>query len=468
MVQASSATGQARCGQRLREHLVSQLVCLGRHTVTGLLCTEGRQFEDWSADYRLYSRNRIDTDVLFSTVRRGVEQFLSKRAPLVVAMDDSLLRKRGRKVTGTGWRRDPLSPPFGVNFVWGQRVVQLSAALPLDRRGAVRMIPIDFVQAPTAVRPRPKAPPAAWAQYESQRRQMNINVQALRRIEHLQRDRCCSDRPLWLTVDGRFTNSTLLRGLPDEVTLIGRIRGDAKLYRLPQQTCRASGGRPRCYGDPLPTPEQIRQDPTFRWQKVQAFAAGKVHEFRIKTVRQVRWRAAGSQQTLRLIVIAPLAYRLTKQSKLLYRRPAYLICNRPEENLQRVLQAYLWRWDIEVNLRDQKTLLGVGQAQVRHRSSVQNVPATAVAAYAMLLLAAARAFGPNGFPDALPLPAWRKKDKPRRASTMQLINQLRWELWAPSIKREPLFHFPNRSTPSQKPQKLPPSLASSLFYGAVG
>lgn len=406
--------------------------------------------------------------MLFSTVRKGVEAFLSKDAPLVVAMDDSLLRKRGRKVAGSGWRRDPLSPPFGVNFVWGQRVVQLSAALPLDGLGSVRMIPIDFTQAPTAIRPRPKAPPAAWAQYESQRRQMNINLQALRRIEHLQRDRCRSDRPLWLTVDGRFTNGTLLRGLPDDVTLIGRIRGDAKLYRLPQQTCRASGGRPRCYGDPLPTPEQIRQDQTIPWQKVPAFAAGKVHEFRIKTVRQVRWRAAGGHQTFGLMVIAPLAYRLTKQSRLLYRRPAYLICNRPEESLRQVLQAYLWRWDIEVNLRDQKTLLGVGQAQVRHRTSVQSVPATAVAAYAMLLLAAARAFGPDGIPDALPLPAWRKQDKPRRASTTQLINQLRWELWGQSIKSEYLPHFSNPLPSSHKPQKPPPSLASSLFYGAVG
>jgi len=464
----SSATGQARCGRRLRWHLLSQLVCLGRHTVTGLLCTEGRQFEDWSADYRLYSRDRIDTDTLFATVREGVEGFLSRRRPLVVAMDDSLLRKRGRKVAGTGWRRDPLSPPFGVNFVWGQRVVQLSAALPLNRHGAVRMIPIDFVQAPTAVRPRPKAPAAAWAAYERQRRQWNINLQGLRRIEHLQRDRHPTDRPLWLTVDGRFTNGTLLRGLPQDVTLIGRIRADARLYRLPQSIRGSTGGRPRCYGDRLPTPEQIRQDEAIRWQTVRAYAAGKVHDFRIKTIGPLRWRAAGGQQTLRLIVIAPLAYRLTKQSKLLYRKPAYLICTRPDLPLRHVLQAYLWRWDIEVNLRDEKTLLGVGQAQVRDPRSVQNVPATAVAAYAMLLLAAAQAFGPTGIPEGLPLPAWRKNQKPPRASTMQLINQLRWELWGQSIKGESFSHFPTRLPSSHKPQKPPPDLASSLFYAIAG
>ncbi|MBL8881276.1 MAG: hypothetical protein JNG88_19400, partial [Phycisphaerales bacterium] len=52
--------------------------------------------------------------------------------------------------------------------------------------------------------------------------------------------------------------------------------------------------------------------------------------------------------------------------------------------------------------RIQKTLLGVGQAQVRNRHAVQYVPATAVAAYALLLTAAIKAFGPTGLRDALP------------------------------------------------------------------
>ena len=45
--------------------------------------------------------------------------------------------------------------------------------------------------------------------------------------------------------------------------------------------------------------------------------------------------------------------------------PAYLICTNPDLPLQALHQAYLWRWDIEVNFRDEKTILGVGQAQVR-------------------------------------------------------------------------------------------------------
>jgi len=54
---------------------------------------------------------------VFAQVRAGAEEQLAAEAPLVVAMDDSLLRKTGRKVCGVRYLRDPMSPPFHVNFV---------------------------------------------------------------------------------------------------------------------------------------------------------------------------------------------------------------------------------------------------------------------------------------------------------------------------------------------------------------
>ena len=172
----------------------------------------------------------------------------------------------------------------------------------------------------------------------------------------------------------------------------------------------------------------------------------------------------GGTRNLRLIVIAPLGYRLTRAGKLLYRRPAYLICTDATLPLNQVLQAYLWRWDIEVNLRDEKTVLGVGQAQVRHVHAVQNVPATAVAAYALLLLAAAQAYGPAGQPHTLPLPAWRRRQPPVRATTMRLINQLRCELWGQAIRQGGLEHFSTRPLQTHNTPKPTPTLESALFY----
>ena len=98
------------------------------------------------------------------------------------------------------------------------------------------------------------------------------------------------------------------------------------------------------------------------------------------------------------------SYRLRKHSKVLYRKPAYLVCTDATLEIEPLLQHYLWRWDIEVNFRDEKTLLGVGQAQVRHPTSAHAVPALAVAAYALLSLAARNAFPCERTPLTFPLP----------------------------------------------------------------
>ena len=468
LAQAHASSG--RCEHRLRSHVLAQLLCLGRHTVTGLLCTTGRLFGDWSSDYRLYARQRVDPPALFAVVRRDVALRLSTGAPFVAALDDSVLRKRGRKIPGSAWRRDPLSPPFAVNWVWGQRVLQLSALLPLADDGLARALPIDYLPAPSAVRPRPQAPAEAWEHYRQQQRELNINLQGRRRVEqlhaHLQAER--PGEPLWLVVDGRFTNRTMLKNPAPDVSFIGRLRADAKLYRLPTHADRGPrGGRPRTYGTPLPTPTQIRQDESFPWQSVRAFAAGRTHAFRVKSLTPLRWRATGSHN-LRLIIIAPLGYRLTQRGKLLYRRPAYLLCTDPAAPLERVLQAYLWRWDIEVNFRDEKTVLGVGQAQVRNPHAVQNLPATAVAAYSLLHLAAVHAFGPLGLPAALPPPAWRRREQPRRAATMKLLNHLRWELWGQALAQTGFVDFPTPNPTTHKSQKPQPNPATSVFYAQTG
>ena len=59
------------------------------------------------------------------------------------------------------------------------------------------------------------------------------------------------------------------------------------------------------------------------------------------------------------------------------------------------MQAYFDRWEIEVNHRDEKSILGVGQAQVWSKWSVARLPALRVASYSLLLLSALQAYGPH-------------------------------------------------------------------------
>lgn len=90
----------------------------------------GQQFFDWSAAYRLFSKARFDIGGLFAVARRAVVEQLPADQPFIAMLDDTLLRKRGRKIAGTSWHRDPLGPHFCNNFIWAQRFLQISAALP--------------------------------------------------------------------------------------------------------------------------------------------------------------------------------------------------------------------------------------------------------------------------------------------------------------------------------------------------
>lgn len=385
-------------------------------------------------------------------------------------MDDWILRKTGKRIPGVKYHRDPMGPPFHVNFVRAQRVIQLSGALVPRGQGPARMIPLDFVHAPSPEKRSKHAPPEAWKAYRQKRRELSVSrvgagrVQALR--GQLNANASSRQRSLWLTVDGRFTNKTVLKNLPEHTTLIGRIRSDAKLYHLPAPQDLARRGRRRVYGDRAPTPEQLRKDETTPWQTVNAFAAGKRHDIEVKTISQLRRRSAGKGHTLRLIVIAPFAYRPRKGATLLYRQPAYLICTDPDLPLQQVIQAYIWRWDIDVNFRDDKQTIGVGEAQVRTQVSVRTAAALFVAAYGMLLLDAARPFGVNGRPTQLPQPKWRTRNAKLRASTSDLIQQLRAELWGRALGLSNFSSFITNAPPHMKPEKNTPHLPSAVLYAA--
>ena len=438
--------------QRMRSQWLAGLLNLGRHTVTGTLTTAGQQSRDWTADYRIFQR--LPVEKLYSYLQ---QQTLERTTgSWIVAVDDSCTRKTGRRIPGCGWRRDPLSPPFHVNFSWGQRVLQFSAAIAAND-GSARLVPIDWTEAPLPRKSRHATAEQAAA-YAEARRQANLNAVALRRMRQL---RTVTKRRIHFVVDGRFTNRTLLRHLPDDSVIIGRIRKDTKLYA----PCAAqkANGRPRRYGAVLPTPEQLRTDDS-PWQEVRAWATDRAHTFKVKTAGPVMARICGVGAPVRIVVIAPLGYRLRQGSRILYRQPAYLLCTDPQLSIAEVVQQYLWRWDIEVNLRDEKCLLGVSEAQLRHPDAVQRQPAAAVAAYALLLLAALDAYGHAGRPPSLPLPKWRRKKPPRRATTGLLISQLRVELWSQCLRRDTLTQFWSPTAPNQNFPKPGSTLAAAVFH----
>jgi len=58
----------------------------------------------------VFERERLDEEGLFSVVRDELIRRRRNTEPFVVMMDDTLFKKNGRKVSGTGWKRDPNGP----------------------------------------------------------------------------------------------------------------------------------------------------------------------------------------------------------------------------------------------------------------------------------------------------------------------------------------------------------------------
>lgn len=428
--QCKSAYKQTRTSNRVRELAYGLLTCLGKHTVTGMLTASGQQFIDWTSAYRIFSEDRISMNKFFEVSTKTIVQELPVNKMLIAHMDDTIIKKTGKKVPGTSWKRDPLGPPFHTNFIWGQRFLQISMALSASEINCQsRAIPVDFHHCPTVKKPKSDAPPEEIIKFKEEQKIAKLSNQGSLRIQALRErlnEQGVADQQLYLSVDGSYTNEAVLKTLPLTVTLIGRIRKDTKLHALPQSSKQI--GRKKVYGEQLPTPEQIRQDNAIPWQTTQAWAAGKTHDFKVKVIKDLKWRSAGEHHDLQLVIIKPLGYRLTKQSKILYRKPAYLICTENQLSIEKLLQAYLWRWEIEVNFRDEKTILGCGQAQVRNPHSVQNIPAFTVAMYAFMLLASHKVHKLRT-ESILPKAKWDPVKETQRLSSSEIINLLRAHLW---------------------------------------
>jgi hypothetical protein len=407
-------------------HLGLGLLCGQKpKTITSALEWLNQRQEDWSADYRLFSQAHWEAQAAFAPV---LTQALSHSScgtqRVYFGQDDTLLRKASRKIPGTTYARDPLSPPFQVNLVLGQRFVQTSLLLqPGGAEHPWRALPVSFTQAPTPKIPK-RASPEEQAALKEVRKKHRLSLVALEQLQFCRRylDSQPGGRQRWLmdVVDGGYSNRTFFAGLPERTQVVARVRKDAKFrtYLPPDQRQGA-----RKYGPNLPTPLEYLQDPDLPWQSMNVFVAGQLRTLHYKEVPRLCWPKVTQDRQMRLIVIKAPGYRLRQGSKLLYREPAFLITTDLTTPATELIAAYLARWEVEVNFRDEKTLLGVGQAQVRHAQSVARAPAFLVAAYSMLLWSNIRIFGDRRTQQFDRLPAWRNT-KPARPSTRDLIRLL--------------------------------------------
>jgi hypothetical protein len=416
------AFAQSRSHRRAVLQALGTLISFGRRTLSRSLCALSRQQQDWSADYRLHARADWEPSHLFQPVLEKALPWCGGRY-VIAAVDDTRLHKTGRHIQSAFYQRDPLSPKFRFNLMFGLRFLQISLLVPLYRKhkASARALPVRFEEVPALKHPRRKAPAQEWAAYRQAVKKNNLSTEAGRIIRDLRSSVDQAGQPrkrLLMVGDGSFCNRTLFRAALDRTEIIARARCDLKL-------CRRASSTGRFYDTVKFTPEQVRQDDCILWRKARLFHGGQWRKVRYKEVTGIHWQSGAGKRPLRLFVVAPIPYQVPGRKRKYYRRPAFLLTTDRHGTAREMLQAYFDRWQIEVNHREEKDTLGVGQAQVRSPLSVPRQPAFAVAAYSALLLAALLTFGPGRSSPYQPLPKWRRNaDRP---SCLDLLTLLRKE-----------------------------------------
>ena len=415
---------QSRTFHRAVRQALGSLVCLGRRCLSRIIWTYGGQHRSWSAEYFLHSRCDWQPQELFRPILDQALVYCPGRL-VGVAVDDTRLSKTGCSIQQAFYQRDPLSPPFHVNLRLGLRFMQASLLVPVHRLAQVstRGLPIRFEEVSRVQKPSRKAKPEAWQEYKEAVKQHNLSQRFVTMMGQLRHelDLAGGEKKILVVAgDGSFCNRTCFHAQRDRTELICRARKDAVLCG------RAPAGGRRFYDTEKFTPEQVRQDEQRSWKTTKVFYGGKRRKVRYKEVTAVYWQGGAGRCPLRLLVIAPTPYRKRKSGKLYYRRPAFLLTTDLNSSAKQLLQIYFDRWQIEVNHRDEKDTLGVGQAQLWNVKAVPRQPVLAVAAYSALLLASLIAFGAERGAAYEPLPKWRRKAY--RPSCLDLVTLLRKEM----------------------------------------
>jgi DDE superfamily endonuclease len=323
--------------------------CLTRvreRTVTGMLIAAGLA-GSWhhSRAHRFFSRARWSVDRLGLVMLGTIEERLLKEGePLVVAIDDTLLKRFGPKVFARQLHYDGSSQAAGPK---ARRTAHGNAWV---LAGVVVRLP--FLERPICLPVlfrlwRPGAGPTQVA--------LAAQLAALIATTH-------PDRELIVLCDGAYAGAALSPAdLPENVTVIARARRDIRLHAPPPPRAPGQLGRPRTKGARLPSlRERAAAGKSWRAREVEAY--GQRREVEVAEQRGIWPRVWGAT---RLKAVALRDPRAADEIDMV------VISSDPGLSAQRILELYALRWSIEVAFRDAKQNVGVGEAQNRTQLAVE-------------------------------------------------------------------------------------------------
>jgi hypothetical protein len=327
-------------------------------TVCGMLTGAGlARVWHHSRAHRFFSHARWNPGHLgLLLAELTVTQLLPAGAPITVAIDDTLFRRRGKKVHAAGWFHDGSAAGrvklgFGNNWV----VVAIVVTLPFCTR------PVALpVLAALAVKGGPVKPDLA--------RDLLDQI-----AEHF------PDRDIHAVGDSAY-GCGAFAGLGDGMTMTTRAKVNATFYQLaPPRT--GKRGRPALKGARIGTPTQIARSATWKTLSVSRYGTTST----VKIAEQVcLWYGTWRTDTVRVILVRDTG-RTTKTSTTNGYDIA-LVTTDLTAAAEQIIARYAARWSIEVMFFDVKNILGAGQARNRVPKAVQRTVPFGLFCHSILII----------------------------------------------------------------------------------
>ena len=331
--------------------LAGMLVQRGPRTVTGMLTGAGLS-QTWSHHraHRFFSRASWDPRKVGMVLARTViDTLLPAGGPVRVAVDDTLLRRRGKKVWAAMWSHDGSArskDKIGYGNTWV--VLAILVNLPFTTR--------------------PVALPVMARLWRGKDTASRCEL-ALRMVADLHG--VAGQRLVHVVADAAYHHAGVA-ALPAGVTWTTRLAANAALSSPPPPPT-GRRGRPRKKGDPLGTLTQIAAGAT--WTPVTVQRYGQTANVRLAE-KHVQWYGPWKDLPVRLILLRDTSkyYNLA------------LITTDLHTPVEQIITAYAARWSIEVVFSQMRQNLGVGQARNRTARAVTHTVPFGLAVYTLVIL----------------------------------------------------------------------------------
>lgn len=319
---------------------VGALLAVGPRTVAACLRVIGlAEHPGFAAFHRVLNRNAWSGLALARILLRLVVAAFVPAGPIVIGVDHTLERRRGRHIGPAGHFYDAgRSSPAWQATSRGLRWLSAMVLVEVPFAGHVWALPVLTALTPSKT----------WSEQHGQRHRPVIDW-ARRLLLTLRR--WLPERTIVAVMDGEFAALELLHALRSRMVVITRLRRDARLFDPPGEWDRR--GRPALKGDRQPTLAARTTDPATRWRRiVQASRAGWRSAGWIEyTAGTALWHHPGKP-------IVPILWVLVRYPDG-RREPEAFLCTDTTASPREVLDLFSRRWSMETTYEESGGHLGV-------------------------------------------------------------------------------------------------------------